>query len=91
MRKFLAWSGSGAFVGMVAASFFAPAVLETLLATTGAQDAMCQCSQLVHRTSTLLIQVQLTGATIGAILFPLCAWLLRRKFNKSGAEPAAAA
>jgi hypothetical protein len=72
------------------ASFIAPRVLETLLATTGAQDAMCQCSQLVHRTSTLLIQVQLAGAAIGAVLFPLGAWLARRKFGKpSGATQAA--
>jgi hypothetical protein len=51
---------------------------------------MCQCSQLVHRTATLLIEVQLSGATIGGILFPLCAWLVRRKLNKPGEAVAAA-
>ena len=82
MRRFLAWFASGALVGATVASFIAPQVLETLLATTGAQDAMCQCSQLVHRTSTLLIKVQLVGAAIGAVVFPLGAWLARRKFAK---------
>jgi hypothetical protein len=64
------------------ATFFAPSALEALLATTGAQDAMCQCSQLVHLTATRLIQVQLAGAAIGAVLFPTAAWLMRRKFRK---------
>lgn len=90
MRGYLVWAGAGAFVGTAAASFFAPAVLDTLLATTGAQDAMCQCSQLVHRTSTMLIQVQMTGAAVGGVLFPLCAWLVRRKFKKPTDAVAAA-
>jgi cytochrome oxidase assembly protein ShyY1 len=43
---------------------------------------MCQCSQLVHRTATRLIMVQLIGAAVGAVTFPLGAWLVRRKFAK---------
>jgi hypothetical protein len=82
MGRFLAWFLGGALAGTVVASLIAPAVLEALLASTGAQDAMCQCSQLVHRTATRLIMVQLVGAVIGAVTFPLGAWLVRRKFNK---------
>jgi hypothetical protein len=91
MRRFFAWFLGGALVGTAVATTFAPTVLEALLASTGAQDAMCQCSQLVHRTATRLIMVQLIGAAIGAVTFPLGAWLVRRKFGKEpeGAVPAA--
>ena len=82
MGRFFAWCLGGALVGTVVASLAAPKVLEALLATTGAQDAMCQCSELVHRTATRLIMVQLIGAAIGAVTFPLGAWLVRRKFGK---------
>jgi hypothetical protein len=90
MRKFFAWFLGGSLFGTAVATLVAPRVLEALLATTGAQDAMCQCSQLVHRTATLLIEVQLTGATIGGVAFPLCAWLVRRKLHKPGEAVAAA-
>jgi hypothetical protein len=82
MERFLVWFLGGALVGTVVASLVAPAALETLLASTGAQDAMCQCTELVNRTATRLITVQLVGAAIGAVTFPLGAWLVRRKFNK---------
>jgi hypothetical protein len=86
----LAWFLGGALFGVAVATVIAPRVLEALLATTGAQDAMCQCSQLVHRTATLLIEVQLAGAAIGATLFPLAAWLTRRKFGKPSEAAGAA-
>ncbi len=82
MGRFFAWFLGGALVGTVVASIAAPMLLETLLATTGAQDAMCQCTELVNRTAKTLIIVQLVGAGIGAVTFPLGAWLVRRKFNK---------
>ena len=84
MGRFFAWFLGGALAGTVVASIIAPRVLETLLATTGAQDAMCQCSELVHRTANTLIMVQLVGAAIGAVTFPLTAWLVKRKLNKPG-------
>lgn len=82
MGRFLVWFLSGALVGTVVASLIAPVALETLLASTGAQDAMCQCAELVNRTATKLITIQLIGAVTGAVTFPLVAWLVRRKFNK---------
>lgn len=79
MRRFLTWLSVGAFFGMAIATLAAPWVLETLLASTGAKDAMCQCTELVNNTASLLIRTQLWGAGIGAVLFPLGAFLVRRK------------
>lgn len=85
MRWFIGWLLAGGFVGGVVATLVAPWVLETLLASTGAKDAMCQCSELVANTSRLLVKTQLSGVTIGAVLFPLAAWLVRRARAKSNA------
>ena len=81
MRRVVTWMVVGAFVGSVIATLMAPVVLETLLASTGAQDAMCQCSQLVQNTASLLIRTQVWGGAIGAVVFPILAWLVRRKFG----------
>jgi len=82
MRKFLVWFAAGALVGSALATVCAPYVLETLLASTGAKDAMCQCTELVRNTASLLIKTQLTGGAIGAVVFPILAWLMRRRFGK---------
>jgi hypothetical protein len=79
MRRFLTLLAVGAFVGMALATLAAPWVLETLLASTGAKDAMCQCTELVNNTASLLIRTQLWGAGIGGALFPLAGWLIRRR------------
>jgi hypothetical protein len=81
------WTVSGAFVGMIVATLLAPYVLETLLASTGAKDAMCQCTELVNNTASLLIKTQLWGAAIGAMLLPLVAWLFRRRFGRASQPP----
>ena len=88
MRFYLGWLLVGAFIGGAAATFVAPFVLQTLLASTGAQDAMCQCTELVSNTASLLIKTQLYGAGAGALLFPVAAWLFRRK--RAGDSPSAA-
>ena len=90
MRFYLGWLMGGAFFGGAAATFVAPFVLKTLLASTGAQDAMCQCTELVSNTSSLLIKTQLYGAAAGALLFPIAAWLFRRK-RASNSPPTAVA
>ena len=87
MRFFLAWLAVGAFVGAAVATLCAPFVLETLLASTGAQDAMCQCTELVKNTASLLIKTQLWGAAGGALVFPVAAFLTRRRFNRPGTAP----
>lgn len=91
MRRFLTWLAVGALFGGVVATLVAPYVLETLLASTGAKDAMCQCSELVDRTATLLIKTQLWGMALGAAAFPIGAWFMRRKFGgpSDGALPPA--
>ena len=89
MRRLITWAIVGSFFGSVIATLIAPSVLQTLLATTGAKDAMCQCMELVNRTATLLIQTQLWGAAIGGAVFPAAAWLLRRRFGSKELPPAA--
>jgi hypothetical protein len=96
MRRFLLWVVVGAFSGAVIATLAAPWVLETFLATTGAQDAMCQCSELVANTASTLIKTQLWGMVVGAIVVPTtCAFLAKRLWGKrgdaGGAAPGAAA
>lgn len=81
MRRFVTWAIVGSFLGSVIATLLAPTVLQTLLATTGAKDAMCQCAELVNNTADLLIRTQLWGAAIGAVVFPILAWLVRRRFG----------
>ena len=90
MRTIVTWMIVGSFFGSVIATLVAPTVLQTLLASTGAKDAMCQCAELVGNTSSLLIRTQMWGAAIGAAIFPLFAWLVRKRFG-SKALPAAAA
>lgn len=81
MRRIVTWAIIGSFIGSVIATLIAPTVLQTLLASTGAKDAMCQCVELVHNTSNLLIRTQIWGAAIGGVTMPILAWLLRRKFG----------
>jgi hypothetical protein len=88
MRFYLAWLAVGSFIGAAVATMIAPMVLETLLASTGAKDAMCQCMELVNNTASLLIKTQLYGAATGAVLFPLAAWLFMRKRASSRAAAA---
>jgi hypothetical protein len=87
MRWFFSWLAVGALLGTVVATLLAPMILEALLASTGAKDAMCQCTELVANTASLLIRTQLWGAAAGAIVFPTAAWLVRRKRAQS-AQPA---
>jgi hypothetical protein len=82
MRWFLSWLVVGAFFGATVATLIAPVVLETLLASTGAKDAMCQCTELVNNTASLLIKTQLWGAGAGAGVFPIAAWLVKRGRSK---------
>jgi len=91
MRFFLTWLAVGAVVGGGLATLFAPFVLETLLASTGAKDAMCQCTELVKNTASLLIRTQVCGAGGGAVVVPAIAFLARRRFKPASAEPAAPA
>jgi Na+/H+-dicarboxylate symporter len=90
MRTVVTWMIVGSFFGSVIATLVAPSVLQTLLASTGAKDAMCQCAELVGNTAGLLIRTQMWGGAIGAAVFPIVAWLLRRRFGTK-ALPAAAA
>jgi len=82
LRFYLAWVAVGSFIGAAVATLIAPSVLETFLASTGAADAMCQCSQLVQNTARLLIKTQLWGAAAGAVVFPVGAFLAQRKFKR---------
>jgi hypothetical protein len=90
MRTVVTWMIVGSFFGSVIATLLAPTVLQTLLASTGAKDAMCQCAELVSNTSDLLIRTQVWGGAIGAAVFPIAAWLLRRRFGTKALPPAAA-
>jgi hypothetical protein len=95
LRRFFTWTVLGALTGVVVATLVAPMILRTLLASTGAQDAMCQCAQLVDNTSSLLIRTQVWGLLSGAALFPTGDWLVRllwrrRKARKATASPAPA-
>lgn len=87
MRRVVIWIIVGSFVGSVVATLMAPFVLETLLASTGAQDAMCQCTELVKNTASLLIRTQIWGGAIGAVTFPILAWLVRRRFGTKALPP----
>jgi hypothetical protein len=78
MRFFMTWIAVGGLLGAVIATLAAPVVLENVLAFTGAKDAMCQCTELVARTSSTLIKTQLWGAVIGAVIVPVVAFFLRR-------------
>jgi hypothetical protein len=93
LKRILIWMVIGALTGVVAATVVAPMVLGTLLAYTGADDAMCQCAELRNNTVSLLIQIQLWGAGGGAVLFPLIAvlskWLWQRRKKAAGAEKTA--
>ncbi len=89
MRWYLSWLAAGALLGAVVATLVAPIVLETLLASTGAKDAMCQCTELVSNTASLLVRTQLWGAGVGALLFPSAAWFVRRRRAKPEAMPPA--
>ena len=86
MRFYVGAVSVGALLGGGTATFVAPFILETFLASTGAQDAMCQCTELVKNTADLLIRTQLVGAAIGAVLFGLGAALLRRRLGRGKAE-----
>lgn len=77
MRWLLIWSVSGALLGGIIATLVAPWMLRTLLATTGAADAMCQCSELVTNTANLLIKTQAIGIAIGGLGLPLMAGVMR--------------
>lgn len=90
MRRFLMWMAIGALAGAIASTLLAPLILETLLASTGAKDAMCQCTELVNNTASLLIKTQLWGAGIGALVFPLSAWLIKRSRGGKSPSPASA-
>jgi hypothetical protein len=90
MRRFLNWMVLGALTGVIVATLVAPFVLKTLLASTGAKDAMCQCTELVTNTASLLVRTQVTGLAVGAIAFPLCAWLTRRFWEKRKTNAVAA-
>jgi hypothetical protein len=79
------WLVIGAFFGAVAATLIAPWMLETLLATTGAKDAMCQCTELVANTASHLIRTQIYGAVAGAITFPIGAFVARRLWGRRDA------
>jgi hypothetical protein len=87
MRRLLTWMIIGSFVGSVIATLLAPMVLKTLLASTGAKDAMCQCMELVNNTAHLLIRTQIWGAAIGGVTFPIVAWLFRRRFGPKSLPP----
>ncbi len=91
LRRFFTWTVFGALTGVVVATLMAPAILRTLLASTGAQDAMCQCAQLVDNTSSLLIRTQVWGLLAGAILFPSADWLVRLLWRRRKARKAAEA
>jgi hypothetical protein len=84
MRFYLVWVSVGALAGVIVATLVAPSVLTNVLAFTGAQDAMCQCTELVARTTSTFIKVQLWGAGIGGVGVPVCAYLVRRFFTKRG-------
>ncbi|HNU69093.1 MAG TPA: hypothetical protein PKH54_00555 [Myxococcota bacterium] len=88
MRRVFNWIVFGALAGVAVATAFAPVVLRTLLASTGAKDAMCQCVELVDNTARLLIKTQVWGLVIGAVLFPIAAWAIRRAWNKRRAARA---
>lgn len=87
MRWFLSWFAVGAFIGTAVATLVAPIVLETFLASTGAKDAMCQCTELVASTAALLIKTQLWGAGAGGLIFPSAAFAWRRRRGKSLVPP----
>ena len=92
MRWLLTWTLIGALLGVVVATLIAPFVLQKLLASTGAEDAMCQCTQLVQNTTRGLIRTQVWGIAIGAVTFPAVAGVVRwqwrrRKKAETPAEP----
>ncbi len=88
MRRFFTWMVFGAFTGGVVSTLAAPFVLQTLLASTGARDALCQCLELVNNTSSLLIKTQVWGVIIGAVLFPTGAWITKRLWARRKARKA---
>jgi hypothetical protein len=87
LRRTFTWTVLGALTGVAVATLFAPMILRTLLASTGASDAMCQCLELVNNTSMLLIKSQLWGLVIGAVAFPtgagLARWLWGRRKRRA--------
>jgi hypothetical protein len=91
MRKFLIWLVSGAFGGVLIATFAAPWVLEKLLASTGAKDAMCQCTELVNNTASLLITTLGWGAVAGGVLGLIGAGLTRGHPSAGAGDSAAVA
>lgn len=88
MRRLFTWIVFGALAGVAAATAVAPAFLRKVLASTGATDAMCQCVELVDNTATLLIKTQIWGLVIGAVVFPVVAFLARRAWDNRKAERA---
>ena len=78
LKTFLVWILLGAVLGGVAASLVGPGYL-TWDNTATDPSAMCNCLKTSRNTATELIQIQSIGAVIGAVLFLVLGFLVRRR------------
>ncbi len=83
---------SGAFVGLVAASFIVPPLLGWYTAPGGVPggaqiQAMVQIPEVIRYATTRLIQGQAIGAGLGAALGLVVYFMTSRRSNRTGQAP----
>lgn len=83
MRHLLVWGLVGAIVGVVAASLVVPPLLAWYnepgnISGGKTVQTLCNIPELVHYTSSRLIEGQLVGGAVGAVLFALVGRLAGR-------------
>jgi hypothetical protein len=87
-KRLGAFALSGAILGMLAVSLLAPSFI-TWYVTPGVQgQALCNCPKLAHSVIGQLLEAQLVGAIVGAILFLVVGVLFGRS-RKRAVPPAA--
>jgi uncharacterized membrane protein YfcA len=77
MKRLLVLALVGALIGVVAASLVVPPLLSwynepgNISGGTSAVQTLCNIPELIHYTSRRLLEGQLVGGAIGAVLFAI--------------------
>lgn len=81
----------GALVGNAVATLSAPPILGWYNSTSLATQTMCNLPDVIHRVASQLIQAQLIGSGVGAVLFlVLGIAFIQSRAKKQQATPPAA-
>jgi hypothetical protein len=79
---------AGAILGAISATIIAPGFLTWYNTPGGMGQALCNCPELVHATTTQLIKAQLYGSAIGAIAFMVLGIIYVRARGRRAAKKA---